>query len=51
MKETSFKHPYEKPSIDIIYMEPEGIIAASGESSSSGKDFDNGDDIQLDSWF
>lgn len=51
MKETSHTELYEKPTVDIINMEPEGIIASSGTSSSKANDFENGDDIQLDSWF
>lgn len=51
MKETSFTELYEKPSIDIINMEPEGIIASSGTSKAEAADYEDGDDIQLDSWF
>ncbi|GEM_PF-2178006 len=51
MKETSLTELYEKPTVEIINMEPEGIIAASGETGSSGSDYSNGDDIQLDSWY
>lgn len=51
MKVAPLINLYEKPTVDIIYMEPEGIIASSGTSSSKANDFENGDDIQLDSWF
>lgn len=51
MKEAPLINLYEKPTVDIIYMEPEGIIAASGETGSSGSNYDNGGEYQLDSWY
>lgn len=51
MKETSPTELYEKPTVEIINIEPEGIIAASGETGSKACNYSDGDDIQLDSWY
>ena len=43
MKEAPLMNLYEKPTVDIIYMEPEGIIADSGgENNAEVPDFENG---------